>query len=337
MTDIPYGYEKISDLCRSIFGMYKLKYKVLDNFDFGKIDAFHINCESIINAYKKYYSSNPELADTDLTYTITSSIINMVAHYTHYFAKRNMKPTIYLYMVSPEYVKDLKNARSLVSIICRYIPKTYCIVTPYDYGHIYIDYFCKKHKSNLVLTKNVIDLLLVSDNVSVIKSNKDNSVYYNSNNLYSNYLKREYSGKLSCKLLPIVFSFTAPGKHMTKIKKYGPSKVIKLLDKALNENLIVNSSYNNMKHFLQDIKPLYEPDKEDMDKLISNFKTIDINYLEKNLMTKGAKERLGDCIVDKFANSDLAELNIKYFTGFNSLMLDYLFEGRQSNTHHIKW
>ena len=81
---------EVEDLCRSLLGMHKIKYSVLNEFKIRKdIDAFHINYDSFIRFYSKYYNTNPELYDTDLVYCVAASIINTAAHYRHYFAKHN--------------------------------------------------------------------------------------------------------------------------------------------------------------------------------------------------------------------------------------------------------
>ena len=265
--NIPQGTYQIEDICRSILGMYKLKYSVLDSFSLKNIDAFHINFDSIMKAYTKYYSTSPELKDTDLTYTICSSMLNLVAHYRHYFSKNDMNTCIYMYMSKEN--KEFEDVSKLNSIICKYIPKVYFIKTFDSNTNVYMKYLCDRYRNNIILTKNIFDVLLVSDSTSVIKANKDKSVFYDKNNLYSKYLKKDYSGNISYELLPIVFSFTEKGSGCKPIKGIGPSKILKIMDKALENNLIVNSKYNSMDEFLLDVKDLLVTD---YDTAVNNFK-----------------------------------------------------------------
>ena len=79
----------IDNIIQSLLGKYKVKYEYLDNVINKKIDAVHINIDSIINDYismnitSKLSSENSNSA----IFSIASSILNTAAHYKHYFTK----------------------------------------------------------------------------------------------------------------------------------------------------------------------------------------------------------------------------------------------------------
>lgn len=319
------------EIVRSVFGVHKLKYKILNNIGIDKINAFHINLNTILTfAFKHYHDLSNE---KDYLYTITSQIINLVAHYRHYFIKRGMDPDIYIY--SSDCNGSFKDTLKLLKVIIQYIPRVYFIKTnkiPVSSAIIYIS---KKYDSNLILTKSKMDVLLVNDNISVLKSNKDKSILYNSNNVYSKFTKKDNSGNISWKLLPIFYSLS--GLSGDQIKNYGPAKVLKILNNALDNHYIVNEYYNNSSHFLDDMKGILELSDLDKEIFKDNFNNANIIFKYKKYITPIVREMIDNSIIDKFAKNDLRELNIKYFTGLDSLMLEELFEQINYDKRTIRW
>lgn len=335
-NSLPYGSDSLKDLVRSIFGMHKIKYKVLDQFSIGKIDAFHINCDSLLHYYMKYYEKNSELKSLDTSYTIAAVLINTAAHYKHYFAKNKNNIKIFLYMTD-DFKKEFHDVWQLLSVICKYIPNVYFIDSPKKMDiRVCIKYICKRYPKNVLLTKDTLDIVLTGQNISVIKSNKDKSMFYTDQNVYSQIIKKDYNGDLSSDLLPIVFSLCGLGNKCNKIKGLGPSKVLKIMNKGLKNSLIVNGRYPNIRTFLSDISPIFNVD--DVDILISNFNIVDVDNKSTKTLTKASEKMIDSCLIDKFANKDLRELNIKYFKGFDSLMLDVLMEEADLSINtRIQW
>ena len=330
--DIMDTINSTKDIVRSILGMNKLKYKVLDSFNIGIIDALHIDLDSILLSYKKYYKTYPELMETDLMYTICSSIINTAAHYRHYFFKSGNGPAIYLHCTKHNF-NDFQSIE-FTQIICKYIPKMYVVIgnKQIHNSSTIIKYFIRKHNNNLVLTKNILHTLLVNDHTSVIKLNKDKSILYSNDNFYESFTRKEYDGNISPKLAPIAYACTGTG--CNNVKGVGPSKIVKLLDKCIKKNRIVNSEYPSIEIFLNDIKDIHSFNNEKL--IIKNFiEFTDINGIYRQEISKGGIEKLDSQIIDKIAYSSIKELNIKYFTGFDSLMLNELFELPKQKT--INW
>ena len=324
--------DNTQDIVRSILGMNKLKYKVLDSFDLGHVDALHIDLDSILNSYKKYYKTYPELQKSDLMYTICSSIINTAAHYRHYFFKGGNSTAIYLY-ATKQYFNEFQ-AIEFAQIICKYIPKIYVVTSSKQVKNssTLISYFMRKYKSNVILTKNILHTLLVNSSTSVIKLNKDKSILYSNKNFYESYIRKEHEYEISSKLAPIIYACVGTG--CNNVKGMGPAKMLKLVSKCLKRKLIVNSEYPSIEIFLNDIKELHEFDDEKL--IIKNFNEYtDIFGIYRNEMNKGIAEKLDAQIVDKLAYASIKELNIKYFTGFDSLLLNELFELPKQKT--INW
>lgn len=320
----------LTGIVRSVFGSHKIKYKILDELDLGKVNAFHINLTTILNfAYKHYHELSNE---KEYLYVIVSQILNMVAHYRHYFVKQKFSPDIYIY--SNDIDGEFKDTLKLLKVIVQYIPRVYFIKTNKIPVSSAVMYVSSKYDNNLVLTKSKMDVLLVNDKTKVLKSNKDKSILYTSEDVFSKFTKNDYSGNVSWKLLPIFYALT--GLSGNQIKKYGPAKCLKLLNNALVDHLIVNEYYNDAKHFLDDIDSLIDLTDDEKKIFIDNYKSS--NIVGKYLKTSSPifREMIDNSIIDKFAKSDLKELNMKYFTGEDSLMLNELLE-QVSDNRVIRW
>lgn len=322
-----------SNIVRSVFGVHKIKYKILDDLHVGRVNAFHINLQTILNFAYKHYS---ELSyESEFLYTIVSQIINICAHYRHYFVREGLDPDIYIY--SGDCNGRFKDTIRLLKVITQYIPRVYFIKTndiPVSSAILYIS-STKKYKHNLVLTKSKMDVLLVNDKIKVLKSNKDKSILYTPDDVFSKFTKRDYSGNLSWKLLPIFYALT--GLSGNQIKGYSPAKVLKLLNKSIDSHKIVNEYYNDITHFLDDIGDDLELNDLSIEVLKDNFKNANIVAKYRKYITPISREMIDNSIIDKFAKDDLKELNMKYFLGPDSLMLTELLEQVNQDSRSIRW
>lgn len=317
---------------RSVFGVHKIKYSVLDNLEIGKVNAFHINLNTILNFVNTHYGSLSN--EKDYLYIIVSQILNLVAHYRHYFIKHKMNPDIYIY--SSDLNGKFKDTLRLLKVITQYIPRVYFIKTNKIVTGAAILYVSSKdkYKKNLVLTKSKMDILLVNKKIKVLKSNKDKSILYTHEDVFSKFTKNDYSGKVSWKLLPIFYALT--GLSGNQIKKHGPAKVLKILNNALDSHLIVNEYYSNAKHFLDDMEDTLNLNDLEKEVFIDNYHNADIVGKYRQISSPIFKEMIDNSIIDKFAKDDLKALNNKYFTGEDSLMLNELLEELPDN-RVIRW
>lgn len=322
---------ELSEISRSILGMNKIKYQLLDELFVDNVDAFHINCDSIIDAYRKYYDSTPELNDDAVAYSAASSLLNICAHYRNYFTKHNMRTKIFIYS-STKY-NEINSSLDIVSIICKYLPEIYFInIDRICDIQLAIMYFCKKYKSNIIFTRNKKDILLVNKHRSVLRANKSKSILYTKDNLYENIIGKNVNQSVSYKLFPI-FASICGILTADKVHGYGPNKTFKLLENALQNGNIMNYRYNDIESFLGDIKKFNRNDSKIISK---NFRYLNIYGRYLNELTKGKMSKLDDFIVDKFSNNDLRKLNEKYFTGLDSLMLNELLN-LPSSKDKIQW
>ena len=317
------------EIVRSIFGVHKIKYKILDDLGISKVNAFHINLTTILNYALKHY---PELAsEKEYLYIIVSQIINLVAHYRHYFVKRKCDPDIYIY----GYNDKFKDTMKLLKVIVQYIPRVYYIKTKDFPVSSAILYVADKYKSNLVLTKSKIDVLLVNPKINILKSNKDKSILYKHDNVFSKFVKKDYSDSVSWKLLPIFYTFS--GLSGDRIKGFSPAKTLRLLNKAVESPRIVNEFYYDIDHVIDDIGDLIDLNDSDISILKDNFKNANIVAKYRKYMTPIVREIIDNSIIDKFAKNDIRELNMKYFTGLDSLMIEELFEQVGQDKRTIRW
>ena len=319
------------EIVRSIFGVHKIKYKILDNLNIDKLNTFHINLTTILNFVMKHY---PDLAsEKEYLYVIVSQVINLIAHYRHYFIKIGLDPDFYIY--SNDCDGRFKDTLRLLKVIIQYVPRVYMIKTNSIPTSTAMLYITEKYKHNIILTKSKADVLLVTKNISVLKSNKDKTLLYNSDNVYSNFTKKDYTGNISYKLLPIFYALT--GLIGNQIKGLGPAKVLKLMNKGLENHSIVNDYYYDIDHFLSDMEGILSLNDIDLKTVKDNFGAVSniLNY--KKYLTPIVRKKIDNSIIDKFAKNDLKELNIKYFTGLDSLMLEELFEQINQDKRSIRW
>lgn len=327
---------EIEDLSRSLLGMHKIKYNILKSFDIGNdVDAFHIDYDSFVRFYSKYYKTNPELHDTDLIYCVAASIINTAAHYRHYFVKHNINDVkIFIYGSETDEIL-FNDAYSLVAIISKYIPNLYFIRMDKD-PRATIKYVCEKYENNILLTKNKLDLALISPSISILHSNKDASIYYTSDNVYKELGDKDVKN-IDYNLIDVVMSFVHNSNGCKKVSGYGYHKAIKKINnEIINGKIPRHTPYSNIGLFISDFNYDKKLDKTDIGHLKDNFDIISFSKeYEKLKFNKAATHAIENSIIDKFSKKDLNMLNAKYFTGFNSLSLAELFETVSKNT--VEW
>ena len=320
----------IDNIIQSLLGKYKVKYEYLDNVINKKIDAVHINIDSIINDYismnitSKLSSENSNSA----IFSITSSILNTAAHYKHYFTKNKTNAIIYLYYYKDKYdLSYIDTVIQLIKTICNFIPGIYMIKSPEKEVRISIKYFCNKHNKNIIISNYKPDITLVDDDICVIRINNKNShIYYDKQNFYNKILSDDdFSTILSFDLFPIVLSYLGCGEYQ-KTKSIGKKKFIRYIEKLIESRIIENRYYSDIVDFINDIRISGERLQNiDNETAVSNFYDLNINYLY-NKVNQSTLNKLDDYIIIKYADKSIQELNVKYFTGINTLNLDFLLD-----------
>lgn len=316
-------------------GIYKIKYSILDDLDLKKISSFHIDLNSILQILFKYNAT----IDTKypFKFSIASAILNLVAHFRAYFVKNKWDVKIYMYysdMGDKRLVKHIEDSIELVSIICKYIPNLYIITNDDVDIKLAMNYFIDKDDA-CIFTKNQILYQFISKHVYVLRPSRDNSYIVNKKNLYNKLTKSDNDYTISHELLTAILAFSGIDEYKG-VKGMGLKKTLNLFQKAIDNRDIINEYYPEISSLLNDLP--YE--KSYTKEIITDtFSDIDIRSIKRQNTGNSYQKICDEFIVDKFAKKDLKELNTKYFTGFNSLMLqELLLEPKQSNDKNkIKW
>lgn len=319
-------------MIHKIIGRNKIKYSVLTELidgDIGNLKSFIINGDSILIDIHRYIKSNSEIDKDDLTICISSALINIIAHYRNYFAKNGWDVNIYFLADKSDNSSNLSTAMELMRVILKYIPKTYFIDTTNLKTGVIMKYFFTKKDSGhtLILSRDDFDIMNISENVSCIKANKENSKYYSIHNWRKVMSGSEDDYKLvSYKMLNLILCFS--GAHgRPGIRGLGFRTMLKKINKAIKDQKVIDNYYSSVHDFINDIEYLFPAKKGvpfNFDKGILNFEIYDVNTNYDKDVTIAVKKRLDSYIEDKFSKKDLIMLNTKYYTGENYLMLEEL-------------
>lgn len=331
---------KEDELILSTLGIFKIKYSVLDTLNINDIDIFHIDLNTILETLFKIKNIFDD--GSSYLFTIASSIINLVAHFRSYFVKKQNNTTIYLYyshmkMDDKNLSDNIDDALSLLSVIVKYIPKVYLITDKKVDIKLCMNYLIKEDKINYIFTKNKIFFQFVNiKNTFILRPARDDSYIINSKNLYNKLANNDVKYTVSSKLLTAILSFTGVNQYKG-LKGMGIKKVLKMFQKSIDKNIIVNDYYLNISDLLYDLSC----NKETCKIVKDIFEKIDVNLLNVITRNNPYEIEIQNSLVDKFSKKDLQELNTKYFTGFNSLMLQELLleptKSKNNKKSKITW
>lgn len=331
---------KEDELILSTLGIFKIKYSVLDTLNINDIDIFHIDLNTILETLFKIKNIFDD--GSSYLFTIASSIINLVAHFRSYFVKKQNNTTIYLYYsygkVDNKNLSDnIDDTLSLLSVIVKYIPKVYLIDDKKTDIKLCMNYLIKEDKINYIFTKNKIFFQFVNiKNTFILRPARDDSYIINSKNLYNKLANNDVKYTVSSKLLTAILSFTGVNQYKG-VKGMGIKKVLKMFQKSIDKNIIVNDYYLNISDLLYDLSC----NKETCKIVKDIFEKIDVNLLNVITRNNPYEIEIQNSLVDKFSKKDLQELNTKYFTGFNSLMLQELLleptKSKNNKKSKITW
>lgn len=316
------------ELVRKILGRYKMKYKDISSIFVNNkydINRLHINLSSMISSLS--VSSDESIID-GMEITISASIINMIAHYRHYLAsirsKKSGPPIIYVYADSDNDSYDITKAYEYVSIILKHIPYTHFISIPKEDISATIMFFDrldndKNEYNSVIISKDDRDIQSIIDtNNIMIRINKDNNiVYWGKTNPIAIYLDDE--SFIYDRYLPIIQSFVGIKDH-PGVAKYGKAKTKKLF---MNNISKLAYEYNYIDPFIDDIGDILNTNQ--IAELRRAFKYISVKskYIGLKSTDKLTRMYMRD---KKYAYHEIAELNQKYYTGLDSLMIEELTE-----------
>lgn len=345
----------------SYMGIYKIKYSVLSSleldigFDKKSSNAFHIDLDMMFATLFKIKFILDKYVD-NYKFSIVSSILNLVAHFKAYFVLRdNILPIFYLYYdinnfkyIGRDSEKQTKykiqnkyiiESIKILKIIVKYIPYVYLIDSSngVDYDtDMAIEYFKRMYDNNIVYTKNKAYYQLVdtgtNNNCVVLRPMRDDSDVITKYNIFNKIGSDDKKYNINPRLYSALISISGIN-NFKGIKGIGLKRALKLMSKSVNNSLIINEYYPDIKDLLSDMNL-----DDTNNRVKCNFNKIDIHNKYKKL-SKGSIITLKSFIVDAFAKKDLLALNTTYFTDFDSIMINELLmvPKQFNNKKQIKW
>lgn len=312
-------------------------------FSGSKIDvmAIYIDMYSIC---KSLYNDNIVIED----YTaLTSSIVNMVAHYRDYFRRIGVQTVFFIIQsdnhayFNTQLIKDYNgkvhnimqanpkvydmttNNDELLELICKYLPGVYYLRRTAEASVIMYDIMCKYDMYNkyahMIISKDIYTWQLVSmkPNTVILRPKKKDgndisSLITRENVMDMYYMARKakcYSKIISPELLTLLISCTSlPDRN---IKTMLPiSKATKLLEEFIMNNQIINA-YNSDPMFIYN---LMDSRGADISPYItySRFKAIDVAYQQLVFMNTLEADYSKE-IVNLKDKEGIQEINNVYF------------------------
>ena len=353
-------------MIEAIINSNKIKYKVLNDTIVPKLAdlnpdelTIYIDLDTIFN---KFYSPNvvDTIRNNDNQFILSSELLNIIAHYRHYFWSRfSTKTTFYLFysMTKPRYnTMILPNFRSthfekrfkgnpeffstnssidknlrISSKIVKYIPGAYIIdskeldssVVPF----YLISHFNKDSNANIVMTNNKLLYQLTNlPRTFICTLKSDNSRLLNNDDVVKSLFtsKKIPSEFVSPKLLSVIYSISGISNYdIDGMKGMGFIKTANTLKKLVDKGMISDTEYLD----INDIIDVLEENIGKFDKQIftRNFKIFSLKNLYLQL-SPAQEDYIVGSIVDKSDNAGLMEINSKYFDEFPLMLLE-LFEG----------
>lgn len=355
---------------QSILNSKKIKYSILKDIIQPKlIGVMEINIFISLNSIlKTFYSLKPDEVAESLQITkpnsLSSEIINIIAHYRHFFWSRFGIPSNYYIYYSDEmcnyccsinknYKSDYYDKRkglsdikefitinevinrnlSLIEILTEYLPNVYFINTktfePSALPQLLIDKNKQKeYIHNFILTNDSMDYQLCNNPyTSIISLNADRSRIIDQNNLMQVIMKKTKSENRN--LITNVSSFFyVPVYSIAGFKKYNITGIKghgPLRSLKKINKLIEDDLLSNICYNnMNEISDLLNLDKK---LLNNNFKILSLKNISINISNKefiNIKKQLNN----KSDNMSLLEINNKYYKS-NPLMLIELMEGEE--------
>ena len=340
---------------------YKVKYTSLNllvNQNCNKYYLF-INVGEIIESWDKSLKFKEESLKnkkyTDINSYIAISIMNIVAHYRHFYhSKLAANNIIYLYCDKKSQYEQYESILSMIEKICNSIPKVYFV---HDigkngdsfYSHLLTYINIKNIKINLktetdtethLISGNKSDYQITSltDNILIFRrGGQGRLVIYNKWELYENYILKHSKGLtqnpayrqyLNLSIVPMIslFGGSLGWKMIDSFKKIQSSQRPKILEKILK-------SQNNQDRIT--VKDIATFDKQiadsflidDTSKSVYNNRVTSLRY-QYNPAVSDIVDELLTLWTSKIKDSNITSINdMEDIFSNNPLRIDYLIEG----------
>ena len=355
----------MSDTINAILNSKKIKYSVLKELindlpeDTEELNLF-ISVESIMkHFYNKKVNEIFNSLTNDDKYILSSELINIAAHYRHFFWSRyNITTNFYFYYSSEkaEHNREIFNDYrlsyynktiddkvefkalnklintnlKLANIISEYLPNIYFIDTKTLEPSVLVQYIVGKIKNipeitNLVLTNNTLDYQLVNlPRTFILEMKMDDSYIISKNNIYKTLLKKSKTRDNSI----LDSSFYTSVLAISGFKKYdieglkgsGLIKTIAKLERDITNNKITNDEISS--NLLLTADKIYE---DNTDIIKRNYKLLSYEYQRKQITPKEI-HNIDLQLNNKSDNVSLMEINRMYYEQY-PLMLIELMEG----------
>lgn len=305
------------------------------------IDVF-IDLEPIlIKLANTYINDYIKSGDKSIVYEFISNIVNLAAHYRWFFTKHKLTSRIYLCMPSIttkefkntayhsdyrkyftfKFLSDVNN-EPLTGLICNSIDYIKLIVE-YIQGVYFIEsgpiensvipYVINKYNDdnsiNFLVTNSSYNFQYVNHNCNIIVPRKDDSVLLTKRNIIDFIADiHDCNGNytINSNMVPFILSITGNKyRNIYNIKRMQMKSTFKLIQKALNANLISNN-ITNIYMLSQTMIPSVR------DQLILNYNLTDIES-QYNRLNKKDLFSIYDQLKDKLDNVSLKKINDKLF------------------------
>lgn len=271
----------------------------------------------------------------------TSNIINIAAHYRLWCKKHNLSSRVVLYtpsfnkmkykntMFNPKYryhtlfkynedatfficQDTIRESIQMAKTILEYIDGVY-LIEGYDVEPSLIPLVCKnkfnENDINFIISTDVYDFQYSNFDFYVFRPKKDDTFLIRKNMLIKT--MKEIEGiKNETNVSDDLFSFVLSilgdrNRNIEKIKKVGLSSILTLVSKAIDKNLISDTT-RSIELLIKSLK------EEHRTPVLNNFYCIDLDFQYTTLQSS-SKLRLEYQIKDRFDMDSLIKLNNSYF------------------------
>lgn len=280
--------------------------------------------------------------------TISSQIINTVAHYRHYFYSRHQKSTIFYLLYTSDspskfytnlcetYKSDFLNLRfnkkntvtmnlqsniesnvRFANIISQYVPDVYFVNTGRNDIGATIQYLIETDNlpsaSHLIYTNDKVMYQLVNNQDTFIFLNKqDNSKFVTQGNLYEVLTKKD-DIQIPSSLYKIVLAIAGNKKYnVNGVKGVQVLKALKILDKAMDSDIITDNDYNSITLILDNMISEGILKEEHREIIERNFKIFNYNIHVKTF-TDVYLDRIDAQLINKTDYDQVMFLSNKYY------------------------
>lgn len=281
------------------------------------------------------------MEDIERNVRLISHIINLASHYKLFFIKQQIDVKVFLYLqhpfsskpqknkkINPDYrdmysykfssntslipLRDtINNAIPFIQLILEYIQGVHLVRSSNIENSLIPSILSNDDRVNFIVSDNMYDFQYVNKNFNIIIPRQDKSQLLTKQNIM-NYIQEKFQinnmHNIDSTILPFVNSIMGSElRNIYNIKGIGMKTIFKLLNKAIDLNLITNSTNNSkllIAHIIAD---------KHKDLVLTNFYCTDIDTQLQMLSVKDIYE-IESQIKDKFDNLSLRDINDKYFS-----------------------